>query len=111
MVDPDVPAPSSALRGNYLHWAYYNAQPDCNHWQSPVTAAIYQPPSPPSFEEHRYTFLVYRQPAGFALSITDLALLNTRVNFNLNKFVLEKGLRLVGGNFFRQGLTTGFSTA
>lgn len=109
MVDPDVPMPGGtatvpAIR--YLHWAVYDAQADCVQDQNRMAAPFYQNPSPASIEPHRYTFLLYRQPADFQLTVTDRGNLGLRAGFDLDNFVVTKGLTLVGGNFFLEGLAT-----
>lgn len=103
MIDPDVPNPNAgALRMTYLHLAVADKGGFCLFpQQTPQTVAIYQPPSPLSTEQHRYTFLIYRQPADF---VPDLITPQTRLGFDVNAYASRLGLTLVGGNFFRQGL-------
>lgn len=102
MIDPDVPNPDAgALRMTYLHWAVSNAQPSCIKTQKQKTDTIYQALSPASTQLHRYTFLVYRQPAGYK---PDTVALQLRPGFDINAYAARKGLQLVGGNFLREGL-------
>jgi phosphatidylethanolamine-binding protein len=85
----------------------HNAQPSCITNQKPVTDTIYQALSPLSTQQHRYTFLVYRQPPGYT---PDLVTLQTRPGFNVNTYAASKGLTLVGGNFLREAITNGVTT-
>ncbi|KAK5172125.1 uncharacterized protein LTR77_003763 [Saxophila tyrrhenica] len=104
LVDPDVPSEEGVLgvRVNYLHWAVSDAQPSCIADQSPSTDTIYQSLTPASTTRHRYTFLVYRQPADYT---PDLVPLQVRAAFDINAYAARKGLELVGGNFLREALT------
>lgn len=100
LVDPDVPNPDAgALRMPYLHWAVSNAQPSCIKKQAQQTNTIYEALSPLSTQLHRYTFLVYRQPANYQ---PDLVALQVRPGFDINAYAARKGLTLVGGNFLRE---------
>lgn len=109
LVDPDVPNPDgvAGVRVEYLHWAVSNAQPSCITSQSPRTDVIYQTLTPASTQQHRYTFLVYRQPPGY---VPDTVLLNTRTPFDMAGYAKKKGLTLVGGNFLREAITNGVIT-
>lgn len=103
MVDPDVPnAQAGDLRMNYLHWYVSGNSPSCILNQSPKTVALYQSPSPLSTTQHRYTFLVYREPAGY---VPDEITPQVRLGFDLNAYTQAAGLVLVGGNFFREAIT------
>ena len=105
-IDPDVPNPDAgALRKTYLHWAFHDAQPNCIKTQKRVTDTVYEAPTPGSTQQHRYTFLVYRQPAGYTVTAADLATLQVRPGFNVNTYAAKKGLTLVGGNFFLEAVT------
>lgn len=111
LVDPDVPQSDGALgtgiRVTFLHWEVANAQPSCVASQSPSTIALYQALTPASTTQHRYTFLVYRQPANYvAEAITP----QLRVGFNVNAYARRGGLTLVGGNFLREAITNGIIT-
>lgn len=111
LVDPDVPQSDGALgtgiRVTFLHWEVANAQPSCIANQSPSTVAFYQPLTPASTTQHRYTFLVYRQPANYKPeAITP----NLRVGFDVNAYAARGGLTLVGGNVLREALTNGIIT-
>ena len=103
MVDPDVPnAQAGALRMNYLHWYVSGNSPSCIKNQDPNTVAIYQPPTPLSTTQHRYTFLVYREPPNY---VPDTVTPQARLGFDLNAYTQAAGLVLVGGNFFLEAVT------
>jgi phosphatidylethanolamine-binding protein len=102
MVDPDVPNPQSPVRQNYLHWYVSGNRPSCINNQSPNTVAPYQPPSPGSTQQHRYTFLVYREPPNY---VPDTTTPQTRAGFDVNAYAQAGGLVLVGGNFFLEAIT------
>jgi len=58
---------------------------------------------------HRYTYLIYRQPPNFVIPPLQLAEA-TRAPFNLQQFVTQGNLTLVGGRFMREGLGTTVTT-
>lgn len=106
-----MPSPSGAagtgIRVTFLHWEVANAQPSCIKNQSPQTIALYQPLTPASTEQHRYTFLVYRQPEGY---VPEPITPQLRVGFDVNAYAARGGLVLVGGNFLREAITNGIVT-
>ena len=108
LVDPDVPfngAPGTQM--NFNHWTVADAQPFCVT-DTPKTIVIYEPLTPASETQHRYTFLVYRQPASFdAGDLTQDLLLQVRTPFDLNDFAQDHGLTLVGGNFLKEAIDNG----
>jgi hypothetical protein len=61
--------------------------------------------TPLSVAPHRYVSLLYRQPQGSytppPLSVVDSV---ARAPFDLQKYVQQGGLVLVGGSFMREGL-------
>ena len=67
-----------------------------------MTVALYESPTPASPQQHRYTFLVYREPKGYQ---PDLVTPQVRAGFDLNAYTSKAGLVLVGGNFFREAIT------
>lgn len=102
LVDPDVPNPDSPLRMTYLHWQVSGAKSICARSQSPTTVALYQALTPLSTQQHRYTFLVYREPAGYK---PDVVTPQVRAGFDVNAYASKGGLTLVGGNFLREAIT------
>lgn len=93
--------------GSADHLRSHNAQPSCITNQKQKTDTIYEPLTPLSTQQHRYTFLVYRQPPGYT---PDLVKLQVRTGFDINAYAAEKGLTLVGGNFLREAATNGVPT-
>ena len=109
LVDPDVPNPNgvAGVKVTFLHWAVSNAQPSCITNQKQSTDTMYQALTPASTAQHRYTFLVYRQPADYK---PDLVSLQLRTGFDINAYAGANGLVLVGGNFLREAITNGVTT-
>jgi hypothetical protein len=67
---------------------------------------MYMPLTPLSVAAHRFVSLIYRQPPNYTppeLSVVDSV---ARAPFDLQGYVEEGGLQLVGGNFMREGLGT-----
>jgi hypothetical protein len=108
LVDLDVPQDGSPVQVSYLNWAVSHAQPDCVTDQSLEETVIYQALSSLSTIQHRYTFLVYREPAGYERNDV---LLQIRTPFDLNDFVQGKGLTLVGENFLREAAVNAIQSA
>ena len=104
MIDPDVPNPDAgAARMTYLHWYVSGNKASCVVNQNTrETVTSYQSPSPGSTQQHRYTFLAYREPPGYQpepLTTQD------RPGFDVNAYAANGGLVLVGGNFFLEAIT------
>lgn len=61
----------------------------------------YLGPSPPAGQPaHRYTFLLFGQPANFAVPAGQRQVLNSRVGFDMNTFAQQAGLAApLYGNF------------
>ena len=62
--------------------------------------------TPLSVQAHRYVSLIYRQPSNYVPPPLNLVEDVVRAPFDLQKYVAEGGLTLVGGNFMREGLGT-----
>lgn len=90
----------------YEHWAVANAQPFCVTDQQPETLVVYQPLTPASTTQHRYTFLVYRQPEDFDPEAVKVQL-QLRTPFDINDFAEKYNLTIVGGNFLKEAITNG----
>jgi phosphatidylethanolamine-binding protein len=106
LIDPDVPEDGSPVQVNFEHWCVGNAQPSCVTDQSPETIVIYEPLTPLSTTQHRYTFLVYRQPPNYNPEAEELQL-QLRTPFDLNDFTEKYNLTLVGGNFLKESIVNG----
>lgn len=105
MVDPDVPGPNGApvlgVRINFLHWYISGVKP-CSGSGNTVT--IYESPTPASpGEQHRYTWLVYREPAGYKPNVVQA---QVRPAFDLLGYTTRGGLgNPIGGNYMLQSIT------
>lgn len=106
-MDPDVPQDGSMVQVNFLHWMVSHAQPSCVEDQDPETVVLYEPLTPASTTQHRYTFLVYREPPNFD---PNEVLLQIRTPFDLNNYVQDNGLVLVGGNFLKESAVNGIQS-
>jgi hypothetical protein len=60
--------------------------------------------TPLSVAPHRYVSLLYRQPKNYTPPQLNLVEDVVRAPFDLDKYVKEAGLVLVGGNFMKEGL-------
>ena len=109
LLDPDVPSPliplDRTLLGDFNHLIISNVQPECIKIQERVTLRSYTPLTPLSVSQHRYTFLVYRQPANFDPNVI---LAQDIAGLPLSTFLASSGLEgPVGGNYFLEGLKDG----
>ncbi|EME77663.1 uncharacterized protein MYCFIDRAFT_84293 [Pseudocercospora fijiensis CIRAD86] len=106
LVDPDVPGPNGppvvgSPRINFLHW-YVSGIKQCGISGNTVT--IYEPPTPVSpGEQHRYTWLVYREPAGYSPNLLQA---QARPGFDLLGYTSRGKLgQPIAGNFMNQSIT------
>jgi phosphatidylethanolamine-binding protein (PEBP) family uncharacterized protein len=105
MADPDAPNPSAPILKDFLHWIVSDVQPKCITTQKRKTVAPYMLPTPLSVAEHRYTFLVYRQPPNYVPPPSLNYLPGARAAFDLEAYVKEAKLEgPVGGNYYLEGL-------
>lgn len=105
MVDPDVPGPNGApvlgTRVNFLHW-YISGVKACAGSGNTVT--FYETPTPVSpGEQHRYTWLVYREPAGYKPNAIQA---QARPAFDLLGYTTRGKLgNPIAGNYMNQSIT------
>jgi phosphatidylethanolamine-binding protein (PEBP) family uncharacterized protein len=105
MADPDAPNPAAPILKDFLHWIMSDVQPKCITNQKRKTVAPYMLPTPLSVAEHRYTFLVYRQPPNYVPPPSLNYLPGARAGFDLNAYVKEAKLEgPIGGNYYLEGL-------
>lgn len=115
MVDQDVQLEEGADRVQLLHYLqpnlfgseilfYDESAPNA----TTATGAPYIAPNPPAGDiAHKYTFLMYRQPAGFEIpsefaSINPPATVNDRIGFDVDAFVRAAGLvDIIGATWFQ----------
>lgn len=109
LVDPDVPGPNGLPvveqpRINFLHYYISGLKPNGANKGNVVT--IYEPLTPVSpMEQHRYTFLVYKEPAGYKPNPIGA---QVRPAFDLLGYTTKGGLGSpLGGNFLNESITNG----
>ncbi|ORY12032.1 phosphatidylethanolamine-binding protein, partial [Clohesyomyces aquaticus] len=115
MVDTDVPR--NGTRIQLLHWLVSNVTLSAGNGTSgalsiPSTAeATYRQPSPPVGDiPHHYTFVLYPQPADFAVPAQFTDILQTRAGFNFSAFVAAAGLsNPLAANYIQVQNLTGVS--
>lgn len=105
-MDADPPNPNAngtvGELGFFLQEAIWDASPHCskpgnNGDGEVVTVPGYRAVTPLSTEPHRYSILVDRQPDAFK---RPCELTFATIEFDLNKWVADKGLVNVGANYF-----------
>ncbi|EME40101.1 hypothetical protein DOTSEDRAFT_28021 [Dothistroma septosporum NZE10] len=106
LVYPDVPGPNGLPvvgqpRVNFLHW-YVSGVGGANK----QTTTVFETPTPVSpGDQHRYTFLVYREPAGYKPNVIGA---QVRPAFDLLGYTKKGGLgQPVAGNFFNERISNG----
>jgi len=104
--DPDAPGPEAPILKDFLHLIVSDVQPKCITDQKRKTVAPYMLLTPLSVAEHRYTFLVYRQPPNYVPPPSLNYLPGARAAFDIDAYVKEAKLEgPVGGNYLLQGLS------
>jgi phosphatidylethanolamine-binding protein (PEBP) family uncharacterized protein len=95
MTDPDAPSRGYPVNREFLHWLVVNIPgSDVARGQHVVEYFGSQPPSGTGY--HRYTFAVFRQPAG-RVSVSQVS----RPRFSTKRFVRVHGLEgPVAVNYF-----------
>lgn len=86
--DPDAPRPESPSNRSWLHWAVANVPAD-GDIRKGVGLVPYVGPSPPA-GIHRYAFLLYQQPQGASLPVSDAP--GSRAKFDARAFARTHGL-------------------
>ncbi|XP_055932849.1 protein D2-like [Argiope bruennichi] len=91
-----MPTPQNPSLASYRHWLVENIPGDLVNFGDIVT--WYEQPEPPMYSDpHRYIFLVYEQLTQQKDNLDN----NMRTNFNLGRFVKDRGLLgPIAGNFF-----------
>jgi hypothetical protein len=103
-VDPDAPGPALPILRHFLHHIVYDVQPSCIAAQTAKTQVPYRLLTPLSVSAHRFVSLLYRQPPNYTPPPVNLVEDLVRGSFDLQKYVTEGGLTLVGGNYLLEGL-------
>jgi phosphatidylethanolamine-binding protein (PEBP) family uncharacterized protein len=120
LVDPDAPGPKDPSLRSVLHWAVTDMGGGGGASESAAAdasssggggggrattaaggreAVSYKAPSP-EWGNHRFVFLLFRQPAGAASSGGAPPLPAARPGFDVAAWAAQHGLSLVGVNFF-----------
>ncbi|KAI9492637.1 phosphatidylethanolamine-binding protein [Zychaea mexicana] len=98
MIDPDA-----GDNGPYLHWIVTNIdgqKPASDVDNKEHQHTTYDPPAPLAESgPHRYIFAVYEQSEVNRASFTPV---ESRENFDFNKFAEDNGLKLVGALYMMQ---------
>ncbi|KAI8082728.1 phosphatidylethanolamine-binding protein [Halteromyces radiatus] len=103
MVDPDAPSRTNPKNGPWRHWVAVNIP---GNQQDKATAASSQltnylgPAPPPGTGDHRYVFLLYKQPNKNIKFESLSQSVQERRSFDYKKYALTHQLELVGVNFF-----------
>ncbi|KAF9387607.1 hypothetical protein CPB97_002323 [Podila verticillata] len=109
MTDPDAPSRKFPKLREYCHWVVSNipaptpGQP-ADLAKGVVLSPYMGPAPPPETDLHRYTFLLYKQPATATAANTETLytrLPEKRHRFKARDFAARAGLELVGANFFQ----------
>ena len=100
---PLICTPSSRANTKLIVSLRYTSgnAPSCR-FNNATTITIYEAPTPLSTQQHRYTFLAYREPKGYE---PDVVTAQLRPGFDVVQYAKDNKLVLVGGNFFREALT------
>lgn len=96
-MDPDAPSKENPKWGPYRHWVTTNIPSSVDFTQATELSAYTGPAPPPKTGNHRYIFLVYKQPKqdiAFNTLSKDLS------SWDFKSFVKENQLELVGVNYF-----------
>ena len=112
MVDSDVPR--NGTRVELLHWLASNVTLAGNRMLSipSLNEAQYRQPSPPVGDTpHAYTFVLFAQPENFTVPAEFTDILETRVFFNISRFIAATGLgQPIAANYIRVQNLTGTPT-
>ncbi|KAL1746006.1 phosphatidylethanolamine-binding protein [Schizophyllum fasciatum] len=115
MLDPDAPSRAEPKYKSFRHWVITGLKaPAITSTTTKNLAALkmkaattpYRPPGPrPDSGLHRYTFLLFQEPAADAFAIPEGApeygaALEERRSWNAIEFGEKYGLKLVAANFF-----------
>ncbi|KAF4157689.1 hypothetical protein CNMCM6936_000916 [Aspergillus lentulus] len=100
LVDPDAPTPDDPKFAFWRHWVVSGLK--AAEADSGTALTEYLGPGPKDDSRpHRYLFLLFREPAGFALTKEDVGgeEFTARRSFKVAEWVERHGLELVGVNW------------
>lgn len=96
-MDPDAPSKEDPKWGPYRHWVLTNI-PESGDFKAASELAPYIGPGPPpKTGDHRYIFLLFKQPQQ---DIKTQALQEESSCWDFKAFIQQQQLELVGVNFF-----------
>jgi hypothetical protein len=104
LIDPDAPTPDDPKFAYWRHWVVINIPSDTGSIDAGKTLTQYLAPGPKDESgPHRYLFLLFREPEGFALEKADVGgeEFADRRSFGAKEFVEKHGLELVGVQWMR----------
>ncbi|KAF2790177.1 PEBP-like protein [Melanomma pulvis-pyrius CBS 109.77] len=106
LVDPDAPTPDDPKFAYWRHWVVSGIRPSALDksealLEKPALTEYLAPGVKDESAPHRYTFLLYKEPADFSLSKSDIGgeEFVDRRSFEVNEWVRKHGLELVGVNW------------
>ncbi|KAI0638337.1 phosphatidylethanolamine-binding protein [Trametes polyzona] len=112
MVDPDAPTPQNHSVSQIRHFLAPGLQANGSLAtgaqlvnNTPALSEFLRPTPPPGSDPHRYTLLLFVQPANFTAVASRFVNASTPIsNFNISLFAQEVGLGSpIAGNFFLTG--------
>ncbi|KAG2005315.1 hypothetical protein GB937_008858 [Aspergillus fischeri] len=100
LVDPDAPTPDDPKFAFWRHWVVSGLKAEEGDSGTAVTEYLGPGPKDDS-RPHRYLFLLFREPEGFALTKEDVGgeEFTARRSFKVAEWVERHGLELVGVNW------------
>ncbi|RCH83176.1 hypothetical protein CU098_003097, partial [Rhizopus stolonifer] len=96
-VDPDAPSKEDPKWGPYRHWVIANITASGELTNANELAAYQGPAPPPKTKDHRYIFMLFKQPE---LNTSFTALSKESNNWDFKNFIQQNNLELIGVNFF-----------
>ncbi|RCH91511.1 Phosphatidylethanolamine-binding protein 4 [Rhizopus azygosporus] len=97
LIDPDAPSKQDPKWGPYRHWVVVNIPGSADFMAANQLTSYMGPAPPPKTGDHRYIFLLYKQPS---INSNFNALSQDASCFDYKSFVQQNGLELVSVNFF-----------
>ncbi|KAI8884803.1 PEBP-like protein [Backusella circina FSU 941] len=97
LIDPDAPTRDDPKMSPYRHWVVCNIPGSSNFVQATEISSYMGPAPPPGTGDHRYIYLLYKQPSAGASA---QVLSKNRGCWAHDAYVKESKLELVSVNFF-----------
>ncbi|KAI8984196.1 phosphatidylethanolamine-binding protein [Mycotypha africana] len=96
MIDPDAPSKEDPKWAPYRHWVLTNVPGNGDIKQASALDSYLGPAPPPNTGDHRYIFLLYKQPETAA----NYALTKEANKWDFQAFTQQNNLELIGVNYF-----------